>query len=469
MHQENNCPADANVYLAKDPIPKLLIRFSVPCVLSMLVSALYNIVDQVFIGQGVGYLGNAATNVVYPFTVFALALALMVGDGCAARFSLSLGRGDHAAAQKSIGNGIILTAIAAVIVTAAGFLWEDQILRFFGVTDACYGFAREYMDIILIGIPFYMFTSAANGAIRADGSPKYSMVATVLGAVINLILDPVAIFVLHLGVRGAAIATVIGQIATCDISALYFRKMHSVRLRKESFRLAPKTVKGIGQLGVSSFIIQIAIVIVITVANNLVVKYGPASIYGAEIPLSVIGIVMKVFAVVIAFSVGIAVGGQPIVGFNYGAKNYKRVFETYKWIIAANLGIGVVATLLFEICPRAIVRLFGNESALYNQYADLCFRIFLSGILFTCVQKASSIFLQSIGKPVKSTLLSLARDVIFFVPMLLLFAPKAGVTGMLWAAPAADLLAFACTVLLISLELKSVRKQEIQQNEICSF
>lgn len=319
MSQSNAPQANANAFLAQAPISKLLLRFSVPCVLSLLVSALYNIVDQIFIGQGVGYLGNAATTVVYPFTVIALAVALLVGDGCAALLSLSLGRGDTETARRSIGNGIVLTAIAAVVLTAVGFLFEDQILTLFGVTEACYAYARDYMTVILMGIPFYMFTSALNGAIRADGDPKYAMVSTVLGAVINLILDPVAIFLL------------------------------------------------------------------------------------------------------------------------------------------ANVVVGLIAAALFELCPMAIISLFGNESDLYNQYAVLCFRVYLAGILLCCIQKASSIFLQSMGKPLQSTLLSLARDVIFFVPGLVLLAPRYGVVGMLWAAPIADVLAILATAILIRREVRAIQ------------
>lgn len=450
---------DPNAYLATQPIGRLLMRFSVPCVMSMLVSALYNIVDQIFIGQGVGYLGNAATTVVYPFTVIALAIALLIGDGCAALFSLSLGRGDQETAHKSIGNGIVLTGVAAVLLTVLGFVFADPILRLFGVTDASYGYAMEYYTVIVMGIPFYMITSSLNGAIRADGSPRYSMFATVLGAVTNLILDPIAIFVLDMGVTGAAIATIIGQAATCVVTLLYFRKTKSFRLRRSSFRPDTKVLRTISGLGISSFIIQIAIVIVISVANNLIVRYGPQSAYGADIPLSAVGIVMKVFGIVIAFSIGIAVGGQPIVGYNYGAGNYRRVFDTYKLIILANLVIGAVATLLFQLFPQAIVNLFGHESALYNEYAVLCFRIYLGGILLCCVQKASSVFLQSIGRPVESTILSLSRDVIFFVPGLLLLAPRVGVTGMLWAAPIADVLSLLVTIVLVALQYRSIMKK----------
>lgn len=449
-----------NSFLATAPLGKLLLRFSVPCVLSMLVSALYNIVDQIFIGQSVGYLGNAATNVVYPFTVIALALALLVGDGCAAQLSLSLGSGDQETGHRCIGNGIVLTLIIGFTLAAIGFLFTDPLLRLFGVTDACYDYARDYMRIILTGIPFYVFTSGMNAAIRADGSPAYSMLATVLGAVLNLILDPIAIFVFHLGVPGAAIATVVGQVASCLLTACYFRRPKSFRFQAGSFRLSPRLAGKLCQLGVSSFITQIAIVIIISVANNMIVLTGASSIYGADIPLSVVGIVMKVFGIVIAFSVGIAVGGQPIIGYNFGAGNYQRVFGTYKRVIAANVVVGLIATLLFELCPHTIVRLFGSESALYNEFANLCFRVFLGGILLCCVQKASSIFLQSIGRPVQATLLSLARDVVFLVPGVILLASRFGVTGMLWAAPVADVLSFLLTIILIGRERSRISLRE---------
>lgn len=405
-----------------------------------------------------GYLGNAATNVVYPFTVLALAVALMIGDGSAALFSLSQGAGDHETARRSVGSGIVLALIASVVLTAAGLLLRDPLLHLFGVTDSCYNYAVEYMTVITAGIPFYIFTSAMNGVIRADGSPRYAMISTVVGAALNLILDPVAIFALNMGVRGAALATIIGQIVTCILSALYFRKSKTFALDRRSFVLSGKISGRVLQLGVTSLVIQVAIVM--SVANNMVGRYGPESVYGADIPLSVVGIVMKVFGIVIAFAVGIAVGGQPIVGYNYGAGNFSRVQETAKKILLADVVVGMIALLLFELCPQVIVRLFGSESDLYNQYANLCFRIFLSGIVLTCVQKAGSIFLQSIGKPVQSTLLSLSRDVIFFVPGLLLLTPAFGVEGMLWAAPVADLLAFAVTVLLVGRELKKMNPAE---------
>lgn len=449
-----------NLYFETLPVKKLLLKFSVPTIISMLVSALYNIVDQVFIGQGVGYIGNAATTVVYPFTVIALAISLLICDGSASLFSISLGKKDYETAKKSIANNLLLSVFFIIVITFIGFLFKNDILKLFGVTDSCFKYASDYMGIILIGIPFYMFTSSFNGIIRADGSPKYSMIATVTGALINLILDPVAIFVFDLSVKGAAIATVIGQLVSFIISFYYLKKIKSVKFEIKDIKNNFKVIKKIMLLGISSFIIQIAIVIVIAVSNNLIVKYGLYSVYGPDIPLSAIGIVMKVFAIVISFSVGIAVGGQPIVGYNFGLENYKRVFETYKLIIISNIIIGIISMIIFEFFPQSIISLFGSESDLYNNYAVKCFRIFLLGIVLCCIQKASSVFLQSIGKPLSSTILSLARDVIFFVPGLIILASFSGVEGLLWAAPITDTLSFFLTVILISYEFKKLRNKK---------
>ena len=457
MHPET--PQHSSACLGTEKTGRLLLKFSVPCVLSMLVSALYNIVDQIFIGQGVGYLGNAATTVVYPFTVIALAAALLIGDGSAALLSLSLGRGDTETGSRCIGGGIVLTVAAGIALTGLGFLFEDRLLALFGATDACFAYAKEYMTIILAGLPFYMFTSAANGQIRADGAPKYAMLSTAAGAVINLIGDPVAIFVLNQGVRGAAVATVAGQVVSAVLSALYFRHPRSFTFTRRSFRLSGAVVRQISTLGSSSFIIQAAIVAVMTVANNVIGRYGPQSVYGADIPLSAIGIVMKVFAIVIAFAVGIAVGGQPIVGYNYGAGHYDRVRETCRTMLLANFIVGLVALTLFEACPQVIVSLFGSESDLYNEYARLCFRIFLGAIPLTCLSKTGSIFLQSIGRPAGSTVLAVSRDVVFFVPGLLLLSAAGGVTALLWAAPIADVLAAALTAVLLRREMRNLRRR----------
>ncbi|MDD3212266.1 MAG: MATE family efflux transporter [Eubacteriales bacterium] len=450
-------------FLGTEPVGKLLLTFSVPCVLAMLVSSLYNIVDQVFIGQGVGYLGNAATNIVFPYTLIALAFALLIGDGAAALTSLSLGRKEYDKSNACVGHCVLYSGLIGIALTAIGFLFEDSILRLFGATEGCFGYAKDYFSIILIGLPFYIFTSSVNAIIRADGSPRYSMLATVSGAVVNLILDPIAIFAFHMGVAGAAAATVVGQFLSFVLSVLYFRKAKNFTLSFRAMKPQKRLTKHMAQLGSTSLLTQVAIVIVIAVANNLVVRYGPASAYGADIPLSAIGIVMKVFAIVISFSVGIAVGGQPIVGYNYGAKNYRRVTAAYRIIVLANLAVGLVATLLFQCFPQAIINLFGHENALYNEYALLCFRIYLGGIVLCCVQKATSIFLQSIDKPLKAIMLSFCRDVLFFVPALILLSRLGGVTGMLWAEPVTDTLAFVLTLALTTGEFRKIREATLAE------
>lgn len=450
-----------NFDLGKDKISKLLLNFSIPCIISMLVGALYNIVDQIFIGWGVGYLGNTATNVVYPFTVIALSLALLFGDGASALFSLSLGSGDKEKVSKSIGNAIVTLIVVSLLLTGIGFIFKEEILHLFGVTEASFSYANQYLSVILIGLPFYIIGQGLNGIIRADGSPKYAMIATLSGAILNIILDPIAIFSLGWGVKGAAIATMVGQIVTFSLTGIYFIKTKKFKLNKESLKLDFKLVKNEMLLGISSFITQISIVLVIAVCNNLVVKYGAMSKYGADIPLSAIGIVMKVFGIVIALVIGTSIGGQPIIGFNYGAGNESRVKETFKLILKINLGVGVISFIIFQFFPQYIINVFGSESDLYNEYALLCFRIYLSGITLTCITKSCSIYLQAIGKSFKSMFISVMRDVVLFIPVLIILAKFYGITGMLWAALIADVIAF-----IISIFMVREKKNEILINGI---
>lgn len=450
-----------NYDLGKEKISKLLLNFSIPCIISMLVGALYNIVDQIFIGWGVEYLGNTATNIVYPFTVIALSLALLFGDGASALFSLSLGSKDDKKVSKSIGNAVIMLVLVSLVLTLFGFIFKSNILKLFGVTEASFDFANDYLTVILIGIPFYVIGQGLNGIIRADGSPRYAMIATLSGAILNIILDPIAIFALGMGIKGAAIATIVGQIVTFILTVLYFRKSKKFKLSKDSLKLDKEVIKREALLGVSSFITQISIVLVIAVCNNLVVKYGSLSKYGADIPLSAIGIVMKVFGIVIALVIGTSIGGQPIIGFNYGAGNKKRVKETFNLIIRTNLFVGVIAFIVFQVFPQAVINIFGNESKLYNEYALYCFRIYLSGITLTCITKTCSIYLQAIGKSFKSMFISVMRDVVLFIPALVVLAKMFGIVGMLWAALVADVI--AC---IIAIFMTFERKNKVSISEI---
>lgn len=439
----------SNNYLAEERIGKLMMKFSIPCIMSLLVASLYNIVDQIFIGQGIGYLGNGATNVVFPITVIALAFALLVGDGCAAFLSICQGRKDPESAHKSVGNAIFVILAVSVLFLLALVFFRDVFLAAFGATENNLPYATEYYNFIVPGIPFYMFANGMSSIIRADGNPRFAMLSTLAGAVINVILDPIALFVLGWGMMGAALATIAGQIVSALLAVWYLTHPLSFRLQRSSFRPAGHILKRFLPLGTSSFLTQLSIIVIMAVMNNTLVSYGAQSKYGADIPLTVVGIVMKVFQIVIAFVVGIAAGSQPIIGFNYGAKKYHRVKEIYWKMIIAECVIGLVSTVLFECFPLQIIGIFGNESALYNEYAVLSFRIFLSTILLCCIQKSTSIFLQALGRPFLSMGLSLLRDFVISVPLVLILPRYLGITGPLYSAPAADIISFIAVLCIM--------------------
>lgn len=454
--------SNENFYLTTAPIKKLLIKFSIPCVLAMLVSALYNIVDQIFIGNSsAGTAGIMATTLVFPFTIVALAIAQLIDDGCATLFSISLGAKDEKTSNKSVGNAIITVILLSIILVVLGFIFMKPILSLLGVNgydERCIQFTEIYYKIILCGTPFYMFASSMTSIIRASGAPGYSMISTIVGAIINLIFDPILIFGFNLGVQGAAIATIAGQIVSAILCAIYFRKPKLMKLTKESFIIDAKVLGKLLKLGISSFITQVSIAVITIVANNVVGTIGGENATDAG---GALGIVFKIFAIVLAFSLGVAVGGQPIIGFNYGAKQYKRVLETYKSIIIINIIIGAISMLLFEFAPNAIVSLFGghaNDLQFYQEYACLSFRIYLGGILLCCIQKASCIYLQSIDKPYKAMTLSLMRDVILLVPGVCILGLCGNLYTMLWAGPVSDIGAFIVTVIFVSIECRKISK-----------
>lgn len=466
--KENN----ESFYLTTTPVKKLLIKFSIPCILSMLVSSLYNIVDQIFIGNSTaGTAGIMATTLVYPFTVVALAIALLIGDGSAALYSISLGSKDKKTSDKCIGNAIISTLISSIVLLILGFILMNPILNLLGANGydlRCQEFSKQYFTIILCGLPFYMFTSSMASVIRASGAPTYSMISTVVGAVINLILDPILIFNFDMGIKGAAIATIIGQFVSAIFSAVYFIKPKLIKINKNSFKIDGSVLGKLLKLGISSFITQISIAIITIVANNVVGSIGGEHATDAG---GALGIVFKVFAIIISFSVGVAVGSQPIIGYNYGAKKYKRVLESYKLVIIANIIIGLIGMLLFELVPDKIVSLFGghaNDLEFYKEYASLSFRIYLGGILFCCIQKASCIFLQSIDRPYKAMILSLMRDVILLVPGICILGLCGNLKSMLWAGPISDIGTFIVTVILVSIEYKNIKRlcSSVKEKEV---
>ena len=440
----------SNRYLAQAPIGPLMLKFAVPCTLSLLVSSLYNIVDQIFIGWGVGYLGNGATNVVFPITIIALALALMIGDGCAAYLSLCQGQGDAQSAHRSVGNALVLLLGCSAVLVLVFALGRDGILAAFGATENNLAYAVEYFNVILIGIPFFVLTNGLNSVIRADGSPKFAMLSTLVGCLINVVLDPIAIFVLHWGVAGAAWATIIGQVVSALLALWYLRRGRSFRLCRDSFRPRKVLLTRFLPLGISSLLTQVSIVIIMGVMNTTLVQYGAQSEYGADIPMTV---------------VGIAAGCQPIVGYNYGTGNGKRVRQLFKTMMLAEAVIGVVATLAFQFFPIQIISLFGSESDLYNQFAVLAFRIYLSTMILCCLHKAASIFLQSLGKPVQAMVLSLLRDFILCVPMILLFPRlvSPGVLGPLYAAPVADVITILVAVGMLVPVLRQLKTRQPEQ------
>lgn len=457
-------------FLETMPVKKLLIKFAIPCVLAMLVSALYNIVDQIFIGNSAaGTAGIMATTLVFPFTVVALALAQLLGDGCAALFSLSLGSKDEATANKAVGNTILTIVFCSIVLMIIGFLLQGPIFSLLGVGNyslECQVFTSQYYRIILLGIPFYMFTSCIASIIRASGAPGYSMIATVIGAVINLILDPILIYACDLGIQGAAWATIIGQMASAIAVAIYFCKPKMMHLTKESFKLDTKAIGKLSKLGLSSFVTQFSIAVITIVANNVVGAIGGVNATDAG---GALGIVFKIFAIVLAFSLGVSVGGQPIIGFNYGAKNSKRVKQVYLYILICNIVIGLVATILFEAMPQMIVSMFGGNAMnleFYQNFSTAAFRVYLGGIALCCIQKSSCIFLQSIDKPYKAMLLSLMRDVIILVPGVCILGFSGGIYTMLWAGPVADIGSFIITIIFVTMELKKINEMSAE-TELC--
>lgn len=447
---------------ATEPIGRLIVKFAVPSVIALLVNSLYNIVDQIFIGWGVGYLGNGATNIVFPITIIALALSMMIGNGGAAYLSLKMGEGEVETAKKGVGNAVTLVTIVSILLAVIFLIWIDPILTLFGATDVLRPFALEYGLIIGAGLPFMMISAAINSMIRADGSPKYAMLSMVIGAIINVILDPVFIFVFQMGVKGAAIATIIGQVASFVVSVLYMPHFKSVQLNKSSFAPCAKVSVNIVIFGLSSFITQFAITIVMALTNNLLAKYGAQSVYGAEIPLTATGIVMKVNQIMIAILLGIATGTQPIIGYNYGAKSYHRVKKALEISLIASEIVSVAAFLIFQFAPMSVVSLFGSEEGLYNEFAVKAFRIFLMLCPLTGFQTIAAVYLQAVGKPVKSAILSLARQIIFFVPTALILPIFLGVEGVLWTGPVADGLAFLLSLAFLLYERNHLKRGHLE-------
>ncbi len=450
----------SNAFLETEKIGKLMQKYAVPCVISLLVAALYNIVDQIFIANAdyLGSYGNAANTVVFPLTVVALAIAVMIGDGCCAFVSISLGANRKEDAHRSVGNAVLLCVISSVVVTAVYLIFMNQILTAFGgrVNEETFACAREYFFWITLGIPFYMFGQAMNPIIRSDGSPQFAMVTTVAGAVTNIILDPIFIFPLKMGMMGAAVATVIGQILTAALSAWYLFHMKALRLERSSFRLSGALMRKFLPLGITSFLSQASLVVSMAAVQNMCTKYGAMDpVFGqaayAQIPLAVLGIVMKFFQIVISIAVGTAAGCIPVVGYNIGAQRKDRAKTLFTYLLITEAAVGFVALLIVELLPKQLIGIFGagNESAYYTEFAVKSFRIYLCMMVLATVNKGTFIYLQALGKAVQSTLISLAREVVFGVALPILLPVFFGLDGLLYSFPAADILTFFIAAFVI--------------------
>lgn len=450
-------------YLGTEKVGTLLRKFAIPCICSLIISCLYNIVDQIFVGNGVGYLGNVATGVIFPITVVGWGLSLFFGDGAAAALSVSLGRGETEDIHRSVGGAVLGSFLSGVAVVVIAYLWGDSLLRLIGATDANIQMAHDYGVIIFAMMPLAMTQNTLASIIRADGSPKYAMAAMLTGAILNIIGDPVAIFVLDMGIKGAAWATILGQFVSFVICAAYLGRSKTFRVKASSFKPSAALLKPVMALGTSSLLTQLSIVIITVVNNILLVKYGAQSLYGADIPLAAFVVIMKLFQIVLNIAIGIAAGAQPIVGYNYGAKNYDRVRELLKLMIQWTVIVGLICMVLFEAVPGVFIRMFGSaDDPIYFDFAVLCLRIYLALILVTCVQKVCAIFLQSIGKAKAAAPLSILRDVLLIV-FSLLIPVFSGVTGIFWAAPIADILAIVITAAVMVRVWKELSRENKPQ------
>ena len=456
MNQDNSL-----AMFEKEPIVKLMLKFALPAIAAMVVNSIYNIVDQIFIGQGVGMLGNAATNLTFPLVTISMAIGTMIADGCVAYFSLKLGQRRYDEAALTMGNGIAISLLAGLFITLSMELLLQPVLRLCGgntVSAQTFEYAVEYARITLIGIPFVCVSMTVSSIIRAQGSPRYAMLCNITGCITNIALDAWFVLGLHWGVAGAAWATIIGQVLNFILAIAYIPRLKGIQFRLEYTKLRAKTVFAFLPLGISSFFTQFGSTIVVICMNNLIVTYGAESIYGPDIPLAAQGIVMKVNSIIVSVMVGLGIGSQPIVGYNYGARNFRRVKETYLKTIVIGLAVGVVGWACFQLFTQSIVNLFGQESELYNQFALKCFHIFLSAIFLTGFIIPSGIFFQSIGKPTKAMICTLTRQLIYFLPAAFVLGHFMGIEGLLYAGPVGDVLASATIAILVAGEIRILNR-----------
>lgn len=452
MKQEN--------ILGYEKIGRLLVKFSIPGIISMLVNSIYNVVDQIFIGQGVGYLGNAATNVTMPFVTLMLALSLMISVGTAANVSLNQGMGDGETANHFIGNGFIVALVCGAFVMIVGEIFMVPLLYFFGATDKVIPYAIQYGRVILIGFPFVSTGIMMNDIIKADGHPTFSMISMLTGAVINIICDPLFIFVFHWGVTGAAIATILGQIATFIMSIYRMKNLKTMKMLKEDLKPAPRRVGRIFIIGMSAFMTQMAALVSQIILNNQAVKYGALSAYGAEIPLTCFGIIMKINSIMMSVILGITNGTQPIFSFNFGAKAYHRVRELILKTGLATFAVGCVGCFVLQVFTQQIINIFGQESDLYNEFAVMCCKNMTIMIFVMGIPMLAGVYFQAIGKPMQAVILSLSRQFLFLIPVMLILPVFIGITGVMYSYPIADIASIVLSTTMLSREVIRLGKME---------
>ena len=465
--------------LGREKINTLLLSFAIPCVISMLINSVYNIVDQIFIGKGVGTLGNAATNVIFPLVIIANAISGLIGNGASANLSLRLGEKKEDEAKKCIGSAITLTIIVSIAFSIIIYLLLPNLVYLLGCTENVYHYALDYGRIILIGAPFMITYSAIASIIRADGSPKYSMILLVVGAIINIILDPIFIFTFNMGVKGGAIATVVGQVVSCIMALVYIPKIKSVKLEKSDFKLDKSITRTLG-LGLSSFITQATVLALFVFMNNIMTKYGATSKFGSDIPLSVYGVISKINSLYISTILGISIGSQPIIGFNYGAGNYSRVRETLKKVLVINMIVGIIFNTIFFLFPTELAGIFISKTDtsydLFMEFAVLMCRSFLLVCCFNFLEMTTSIVVQSLGNVKKATAVSFIRQIILFIPIALILCIlcKKGIYGALYAGCISDSITFVISIFILLSEYKKLKDDNqdivvINQNQKADY
>jgi putative MATE family efflux protein len=442
--------------LGSAPIPALIAKYAIPSIISMMIASAYNITDQIFIGHIVGILGNAATHVEFPIVTFCSSLAVLIGVGTATNFNIKMGEKKNEEAAQFSGTGITATIIIGILLFCIIFLFKTPALLLCGSTETVFQLAYSYLSITVFGLPFLLFTTANSHIIRADGSPAYSMIATTAGAVLNVFLDWLFMYIFGWGIQGAAAATVIGQITSCIICILYFRRFKTVAIKREMLRAKWIYFKNILKLGVANFTNHIIMMTVNIVMNNTLKHYGVLSVFGSDIPLAVAGVIAKLNMILSSFAVGLAQGCQPILGFNTGAKNYRRVKETYKKAFVFTLAVSIIFFAAFQLFPRQIVSIFGGGNEYYFVFAERYMRIYMMMVCVYGIQPLSVNYFTATGKAKQGIVLSASRQGAFLLPLLIILPIIFGIDGVLYAGPIADALACALSLLMVSLNFKNL-------------